>query len=379
MAATDRTNWGGVLAAALLLPGLQATAQAETAPEQAEMSLKFLHYQDRQPGFDRIRVNAPSLYLMTPIGERWSVAGSLVSDSVSGASPRYHTAVSGASRLKEERTAGDFSVTRYNDRDAWTLGAAYSTEHDYISRTVSADYRRSSADNNTTWNVGAAYSHDWIGSSDDPKLSRGRDTTQLSAGVTQAWTSVDLLQFTLGANWGHGMYSDPYKFPDRRPDRREQYTAMARWNHHFSDWKATLRSSWRYYSDSFGVRAHTLETEWVQPLAGGWTLTPSLRYTTQHAARFYYDPVYDPVRGEPFPPGYTATSPQYLSGDQRLSSFGAVTVGLKVGYAISPRWSADLSLNHYEQRAGLKLGGSGSPGLQTFLADWVQVGLTHRF
>ncbi|WP_431049057.1 DUF3570 domain-containing protein [Roseateles sp. L2-2] len=375
----SRSTWGGVLAAAMLLPGLQAPALAETPPEQAEMSVKLLHYRDRQPGFDRIKVTAPSVYLMVPVAGRWSVEGSLVNDSVSGASPRYHSAVSGASRLDETRKAGDVQVTRYNDRDAWSLGAAYSTEHDYRSRTVSAGYRRSSEDNNTTWNIGAAFSDDWIGSSDDPTLSRGRNTTQLTVGVTQAWTAVDLVQLSLGANWGHGMYSDPYKFPDRRPDRREQYTLMTRWNHHFTDWKATLRSSWRYYADSFGVRANTLESAWVQPLSGGWTLTPSLRYTTQRAAKFYYDPVYDAALGAPLPPGYTATSPQYLSPDQRLSAFGAVTVGMKVAYDIAPNWTADLSLEHYEQRASWRLGGSGSPGLDRFQADWLQVGLSHRF
>ncbi|WP_231993175.1 DUF3570 domain-containing protein [Mitsuaria sp. 7] len=375
----SRNAWGGVLAAALLLPGLQSPALAETPPEQAEMSVKLLHYRDRQPGLARIKVTAPSVYLMVPVAGRWSVEGSLVNDSVSGASPRYHSAVSGASRLEETRKAGDIQVTRYNDRDAWSLGAAYSTEHDYRSRTVSAGYRRSSEDNNTTWNLGAAYSDDWIGSSDDPTLSRGRNTTQLTAGVTQAWTSVDLVQLSLGASWGHGMYSDPYKFPDRRPDRREQYTLMTRWNHHFTDWKATLRSSWRYYADSFGVRANTLETAWVQPVSGGWTLTPSLRYTTQRAAKFYYDPVYDASLGAPLPPGYTATSPQYLSPDQRLSAFGAITVGMKVAYEIAPRWTADLSLEHYEQRAAWRLGGSGSPGLARFQADWLQVGLSHKF
>ncbi|WAC71633.1 DUF3570 domain-containing protein [Roseateles sp. SL47] len=370
--------WGGVVAAALLLSG-GAPVFAEEPPAQAEIAAKFLSYRDRQPGLDRIKVNAPSVYLMVPFAGRWSVEGSVVTDSVSGASPRYHSAISGASRLDEYRKAGDVRLTRYNDRDAWSVGAAYSIEHDYRSRTLSADYRRSSEDNNRSWNIGAAYSNDWIGSSDDPTLSRSRNTLQMIAGVTQAWTANDLLQFNLGGSWGHGFYNDPYKFPDRRPDTRDQYTAMLRWNHHFQDWKTTLRSSWRYYADSYGVRANTLETAWVQPLRGGWTVTPLLRYTTQRAARFYYDPVYDPTLGAPFPPGYTSTSPQYISGDHRLSAFGAVTAGLKVAYEFRPRWVADLSIEHYEQRADWRLGGHGSPGLDRFQADWLQVGISHKF
>ena len=82
MAATERDTmagtgaWGGVLAAALLLPGLQAPAHAETVPEQAEMAFKLLSYRDSQPGLDRIKVTAPSLYLMVPVAGRWSVEGS---------------------------------------------------------------------------------------------------------------------------------------------------------------------------------------------------------------------------------------------------------------------------------------------------------------
>lgn len=382
MAATEDTlvkPWAGVLAAALMLPGLQAPAQAETAPEQAEMALKLLRYTDKQPGLDRITVNAPSVYLKVPVAGQWSVEGSLVSDSVSGASPRYHSAVSGASRLNEERHAGDVRVTRYHERSAWSLGAAYSTEHDYRSRTVSGDYRISSEDNNRSWNIGAAFSDDWVGSSNDPSYSRSRQVSQLTLGVTQAWTPVDLLQFSLNGSWGHGAYSDPYKFPDRRPDRREQYSSMLRWNHHFSGLRATLRSGWRYYADSFGVRAHTLDAAWVQPLAPGWTLTPSLRFSSQRAARFYFDPVYDATLGAPFPPGFGSAALPYYSADQRLAGFGALTVGLKLSHEIAPRWTLDFSVDRYEQRAGWRVGGSGSPGLARFEAQWLQLGLSHRF
>lgn len=100
MAATDLPRpgaWTGVLSAALLLGGAALPAAAEEPPAQAEIAAKFLHYRDRQPGLDRITVNAPSVYLMLPFASRWSVEGSVVTDSVSGASPRYHSAISGAS------------------------------------------------------------------------------------------------------------------------------------------------------------------------------------------------------------------------------------------------------------------------------------------
>lgn len=373
VAATE-TCLGGVLAAALLLPGL---AVAETAPEEGQVALKVLSYRDWQPGLDRIKVTAPSLYLLAPLGSAWAVEGSLVSDSVSGASPRYHSAISGASRLDEQRQAGDIKLTHYGERDAWSLGAAYSTEHDYTSRTVSADYRLSSEDNNRTWNAGVSFSHDRIGSSNDPTLREGRRTWQWALGVTQAVSPVDLVQAGLGISVGNGFYSDPYKFPDQRPDHREQYTATLRWNHHVQGLGATLRTGGRYYADSYGVRATTLDAAWVQPVGEKWRVTPMLRYTTQRAARFYFDPVYSTTLGEPFPPGYQAG--QLASADQRLAGFGAVTAGLRLDWAFAPRWSADLSYQRYEQRGAWRLGGSGSPGLAPFSADWWQLGISRSF
>lgn len=376
MAVTDHPL-GGVLAAALLLPGIVAPSHAETAPEQGQVALKLLSYKDWQPGLDRIEVNAPSLYVLAPIGTRWSIEGSLVNDSVSGASPRYHSAVSGASRLDDARLAGDLKLTHHADRHAWSVGVAHSKEHDYQSDTLSGELRWATEDNNRSWNLGLAYSDDAIGSTNDPALGERRRSWQLIAGVTQAVSALDLLQLNLGATLGRGYFSDPYKFPDSRPREREQYTALLRWNHHLPALQATLRTGWRYYADSFGVRAHTLDAAWVQPLGERFKLTPMLRYTTQRAASFYYDPVYDATLGEPFPPGFGNQA--HYAADQRLAGFGAVTAGLKLEAALDKQWSVDLSYQRYEQRAAWRVGGDGSPGLQPFSARWWQLGLARSF
>ena len=306
MAATD-PRWGSVVAAALLLPGIATTAHAETAPEQGVVELKYLSYRDWQPDFSRIRVSTPAVYVLAPIGSRWSVEGSMVSDAVSGASPRYHTAVSGASRLSERRNAEDVSVTHYDERSAWSLGAAYSDEHDYTSHTVSGTWRWSTPDNNRTWNVGLGYDDDDVGSSDDPTLH------------------------------GH-------------------------------------RRTWR---TSFGVRANTFDAAWVQSFGDRVQLTPSLRYTSQRAARFYYDPVYSATLGAPFPPGYDGQ--HAVSADQRLSAFGAITAGLRLDVKLAPRWTMDLSVERYAQRGGWRLGGDGSPGLAPFYAQWFELGVARSF
>ena len=369
---------GAIIAAALALPGV--LAHADSAPEHGEVAVKYLHYQDAQPGLDRIKVSAPSIYVLAPLSPKWSVEGSVVADSVSGATPRYHSAISGATlHMSDERHAGDVKVTRYEDRSTYSLGLSKSKENDYDSSAASFAASFSSDDNNRTWNAGIGYAHDKIGSHNDPTLDERKRTTEVIVGVTQALTASDLAQIDVTFSSGRGYYSDPYKTPDVRPNKRDQAIVLTRWNHYFSDLGSTLRASYRYYHDSFGINAHTLGAEWVQPLGARFTVTPSLRLYSQSAASFYFDPVYDATVGAPYPPGYFTNPPQYLSPDQRLSAFGAVTVGLKVALRLTPDWSTDLKAERYEQRSHWRLGGNGSPGIDPFNATFVQFGVNKRF
>lgn len=368
--------FGSITLAALALPGLVATnAAAESAPTEGVVSLKVQAYNDWQPGLDRVRVIAPSLYVFAPIASQWSIEASAVHDDISGASPRWHTNISGASRMDDRRTAGTAKLTRYFDRWSIGVGGSTSNENDYRSNAASIDARVSSADNNTTWYIGAGWSSDTINPVNNLVRNEHKRTQELMLGVTQVWTRNDLVQLNLGHVRGRGYFNDPYKLADIRPRERDQTTVLLRWNHHVENYNATVRSSYRFYRDTFGVNAHSMQLEVAHPLGDRFTVTPSLRYYTQGAANFYFDPVYDPVIGEPFPVG----DPRYFSPDQRLSAFGAVTVGAKFEWKIDQRWSADIKYERYEQRAGLRLGGGGSPGLANFSAQFAQIGISRRF
>jgi hypothetical protein len=362
-----------LLAAALLLPGVQALA--DEPPQGGSISLRYLDYADRQSGLDRIRAHSPSISVTA------SIEGTLTADDVSGASPRYHTAISGASHMQDERKAGDFAVTRYFRRGTLTAGTAYSTEHDYVSRALSLNGTVSSEDNNTTWAFGVAGSRDSIDPVNHVVVDEHKRTVSVLAGVTRVLTPNDIGQLTLTRTNGDGYFNDPYKLFDNRPRSRRQNTVLLRWNHFIDSTGGTSRLSYRYYSDSFRIRAHTLSGEYVQPLGGGWSIVPELRLYTQSAAYFYYDPVYDGTLGPPFPPGFSnGADPNRLSSpDQRLSGFGAVTAGLKVQREIGKLWTVDVKVEGYEQRGNWRLFHDGSPGLAPLHARIFQVGLTRRW
>lgn len=371
---------GVVVGAALSLPGVCiGPVHAAGAPEKGVIAFKYLHYQDSQPGLQRIKVDSPSIYVQAPLGSDWSVEGSAVVDTLSGATPRWQSTVSTASTMHEERKAGDVKVTRYFERSAYAIGASHSAEHDYVSNAVSVEGSWSSDDNNTTLNLGVGAASDRIhpvNGGQQGVLNDTRKTVELIVGLTQAISASDVAQVNLTYWHGTGYFSDPYKTLDFRPRERTQAALLARWNHHFEGDRSTLRLSYRFYRDSYRINAHTVQAEWVKPVTGNFVLTPLVRLYSQSAASFYVDSQTDAAGFPVFPdvaPG------QLNSGDQRLSAFGAITLGLKAEYRLTPLWTVDGKIEGYEQRSNWRLGGQGSTGLDPFRATFVQFGASRRF
>jgi hypothetical protein len=371
-----------LFAAAMALPSSHP-AFAEAAPEKGIVAFKYLHYadEDSKPDQDRISVNAFSVTGMAPIAGKWSITTTYTNDSVSGASPSHYNefkpGVSGASKLKEHRQAVDLGLTHYFQRGTVTLGSSYSTENDYISRSYSAQGTLATEDKNTTFALGGSYTTDTINPSIDKSSFYDKRSVAAFAGVSQVLTTKDIVQLNLGYSRGKGYFNDPYKILDQRPDRRESETVMTRWNHHFDGTDGTSRLSYRYYTDTFGVHAHTFGLEYVQPVAGEWTFTPSARFSSQSAADFYF-PV-DPAGGVPQSAQDAYGANQSVSLDQRLSAYGSITLGIKVEKRIAKEWLVDAKYENYEQRAGWSWSGGGDKGLAPFSASFIQLGVSHQF
>jgi hypothetical protein len=361
-----------LLAVALTLPAV-ASVHAEAPPDHGQISFKLLDYKDSQPGQDRINVSTPGFSIMTPIGTNWSVAAKAVVDSISGASPAYHTQA--LTQMHDERRAADAAATRYYADGTYTFGINYSTESDYISRGLSLGATRSSADKNTTWNVGLNMSSDDINPTNHTVVGETKQVQEYSLGITQVMSQHDIAQLIVGYFHGTGYFSDPYKIFDNRPRERNESTALLRWNHFFDATGGTTRWSYRYFGDSYGIQAHTIAAEYVQPLNGGWTVTPAVRLYSQSAASFYVDS--DPASGPG--PTHPPASAIFYTEDQRLAAYGAHSVGLTVAKQLSDQWQVDLKANRYDQASSFSFSGSGSPNLAPFTAITYQIGMSKRF
>ena len=422
VAKTKSAVLGTVLvSAAMVLPSLQF-AYAEAPPERGVVSFKYLNYQDRQSALnvsqsgvtesgdsheshdnhviitdvisgasavgttaagssgsgvqDRIGINAYSVMAMTPIAGEWSLGLTYTSDSVSGASPAYHT--SGLTTMKDLRRAIDAQLTRYFSRGTLSVGVSNSSESDYLSRNCSLQGTLSTEDKNTTFSLGGSYTDDSINPNNKKVIDEKKQVTAGLIGVTRILSKDDIAQLNLGYSQGNGYFTDPYKSNDNRPRDRNNTTLLTRWNHHFDGTDGTTQLSYRYYSDTFGIRAHTLGAEYVQPLRHGWTVTPLLRLYSQTEADFYVA-VGTAEKADPTAVTLPPVNAVYYTEDQRLSAFGAVTLGLKVSKQLNSDWLVDLKYENYQQRGNWSISGKGDPGLADFSARSIQVGVSRKF
>ena len=119
-------------------------------------------------------------------------------------------------------------------------------------------------------------------------------------------------------------------------------------NHACPTLHGALEGSYRFYHDSFGTNAHTLELSWLQQIGKHFVLMPELRWYEQSAAKFYYADLDQTSIVPPFGPP-TAQAPFY-SSDYRLSALRTFTYGLKGIWTISDRAQLNLAVERYDMR-----------------------------
>lgn len=376
---------GAFMSAALLLPGLALTtssdAFAQQGPGPAEVRFQWASYRDYQSGSvrdgegrkgreDRIDIQSPMFWGRMPLGEQTEIEGGLVVDSVSGASPFYLDALSGASGsgIEDRRTAGDFKVTRYFERFSAGVGYARSIEDDYRSHSGIAELKWWTEDKNTTLAASYAFDSDGITCTNNPLIDESRRTGHYLIGVTQVIDPISIVQSNLAFEHADGFLSDPYKLSDLRPSTRDSFAWLIRYNRYLDSLNGSLHLDYRLGNDSFGVTSHTFEAALYKPLGEGWMIRPRLRYYSQRKADFY---------SSTFPP--ESPGEQFYSADGRLGSFGGVTIGLKIERELGNGFSVNVAGDYLEQRAGWVLGGNGSAAVRRFYAPFFSVGITKSF
>ena len=261
--------------------------------------------------------------------------------TVAGTDGKPAAIMSGAS-IREARTEMSVTVTQHKDDASLALTAARSEENDYEANAagVSGEWRFN--DNHTILSGGLSYSKDAIRPTDAAlfgRVSREKRTSRsASAGLSQVVDRSSVIFAGLSVTEHFGFLSDPYKLRDVRPRGRLEWAASVRYRRFLEEANASLHLDYRHYKDSWCVNSHTLHASWYQNFDAVFQLVPNFRYYSQSEADFYQS-VDD------------FALPQHLpqSSDFRLSSYGAVTLGLKSILHL-PTWSVTISVDRYSAK-----------------------------
>jgi len=364
------------------LPVYHGSVLADAPPAFTEVGVRYTQYSEDSLSDEKVLFGSPDrydiditqLWIEAPVGANWAVALDLQNDYQTGASPWFVGAtadgnpgviMSGASIQDNRVEVG--VTTRY----FWADGNAgfnitHSKEDDYEALAWSMNAAWNTNRNATTWSVSASSSHDTVEPTQEkiPVFidSDTLDTHSLYFGVSQILSRTAVVKVGLSYTYSEGFLSDPYKLRDQRPEEHHRYTLATGLRQHFIQLGGSLHADYRYYSDDWGSKSHTVSFGWVQPF-DRHTINPYVRYYSQEQSDFF-SPIAD------------FTSNHY-SDDYRLSSFGALTAGLRWTIELGD-WVAEAQVERYVSDHGWStFSGDEAPALVDFWRG--TVGIIWRF
>ena len=333
----------------------------------AESGISY-KYQDYAEAGGRVGVQTQSARVEQDLGPGMHVKLEGVIDAIAGATPDGQPAPAGSdqvslSMLHERRKAWNADVSRQFSRVNVAVGIANSRESDYVSNGWSVNTLADFNQKNTTLLFGVA------GTMDEIKVFFQRPrvkkrTNDVIVGITQLLDARTSL--SLNVTWGRttGYISDPYKlvlkntevlpgvflplsFGENRPHDRNRGIGLLTANRAYPELHGAVQASYRFYHDTFGTDAHTLELAWFQEVGEKLILRPSLRLYDQGAADFYY---YRLDNTNISPGRLPNSNGPFYSSDFRLSAMRTYTYGLKAIWTATDWLQLDAAIDYYDMR-----------------------------
>lgn len=306
---------------------------------------------------DRISVSEQNFRARRELSEESALTLRADYDSVSGASPTGTTKIqttSGASgtafmaRFKSTRTAAGVDwETGLSPDTRLTISGDHSSSKMNKSSGIGATAARDFNQRNTTLIAGASYSVDTIDMDIKTELtpdstatiratSEKKDQIDLQLGGTQVLARGTLLQLNFVHSHASGYMTNTHKLisvvhpltgetlnysplTEKRPDTRYSNALYAQINQVLGT--GVLYGSYRYFQDTWGIKAHTIDFKFRQPITESLYVQPHIRAYTQSAADFYRSML---VAG--------GVTPVYASADYRLTKLQTNSIGVKLGY-----------------------------------------------
>ncbi len=286
-------------------------------------------------------ITGESVLVRKKFSEQFAVEGNYFVDKVSGASVDV---LSNASVIRDERKQKSLSVEFIHDKTQYNLSYTQSAERDYISNTTHFSLSQDMFGDLTTVTLGFTDTRDKVGENDgtafQPRVVWLGHATSRSyeAGISQILTKNLIAGATLEVITDQGYLANPYRsiryldptnalgysLASQVYPNTHTSTAVEGRIKYYLPWRAAASASYRYYSDTWGIRGNTVELDYTHPISNVWILEGRVRYYEQNQANFYAD-LY------PF-----ANAFNFEARDRNLAASTNQTIGLKATYAFLP-------------------------------------------
>lgn len=311
-----------------------APTRADSASDTwtGRVELRGSYYWERST-----RVVAPTIGARVDSPNGVSIQAFYLVDSITSASVAAGALVDvGFREIRNEVSGsigGEFDVGE--EHMTVTGGMRYSREPDYRSYTGNASFRLALDERTTTLGLSATYLHDEVrqvfrtGSQIRPPAagSFDRDFDGVVLALTAERVINARLVLTAGYDLGllRGYLASPYRQvqidgilqPENHPDSRNRHTLWLRGQLAVPEARGALHALVRGYTDSWDVRAVTVETRWYQEVGDNLLLRLRHRYYAQTASSF------DSGLATPMYSG----GPRYFTADPKMQRFHDHEVG----------------------------------------------------
>lgn len=254
---------------------------------------------------DGITVQGPAVLVRKKFGENIMADVGFEMDSVTGAS--IDVRVSGASELKERRNQGNVGVSYLRGKTTYNIAFMKSKETDYVSDNLTFGITEDMFGDLTTVTLGFTRGWDDVSENQLPVIvPKGTvDRRSYRLGLSQILTKNFLATLNYESSAMDGYLQNPYRsyrygaandanyfFTDERYPNTRTTNAIGLTARYYLPYRASIKAGYRYFTDSWGIVAHTGDLEYVHPLKGrlsNFTLEGTVRYYTQTRADFYAD------------------------------------------------------------------------------------------
>jgi hypothetical protein len=286
-------------------------------------------------------ITGESVLVRKKFSEQFAVEANYFIDKVSGASVDV---LSNASVIKDQRNQKSLSLDYIHNKTQYNLSYTNSTERDYISNTTHFSLSQDMFGDLTTVTLGFTDSRDKVGENNGKSFAPNvawlghAESRGYEGGISQIVTKNLIAGATVEVITDQGLLSNPYRsiryldssvplgyslgqqiYPNTHTS-----TAVETRAKYYLPFRAAASLSYRYFSDTWGIRASTVELGYTHPISDKFILEGRVRHYKQNSATFY---------GDLFP---FVDSQNFVARDQNLAAQTNNTYGFKATWAFAP-------------------------------------------